>query len=79
MADNELIMEEGEEGCKPDTPNTPTATASTSAAATTLSTTNDGGDEDQHPWPYLEELFVYIGVKVTIKGSSYRMKCDKLV
>ena len=73
MAVNELIMvEEVEEGCKPDTPNTPAVTASTSAAATTSSATNDGGDEDQqHPWPYFKELFLYIGVK----ASSFRMKC----
>ena len=23
--------------------------------------TNDGGDEDQHPWPYLREMFSYVG------------------
>ena len=33
--------------------------------------TNDSGDEDQHPWPYLREMFSYVGVK----DSSYRMKC----
>ncbi|KAK9515925.1 hypothetical protein VZT92_026523 [Zoarces viviparus] len=33
--------------------------------------TNDGGDEDQHPWPYLRGMFSYVGVK----DSSYRMKC----
>lgn len=32
-----------------------------------------GGHEDDvtHPWPYLQEIFSYIGVK----DSSYRMKC----
>ncbi|XP_054475860.1 uncharacterized protein LOC129108175 isoform X2 [Anoplopoma fimbria] len=32
--------------------------------------TNHGGDEDQHLWPYLREMFSYVGVK----DSSYRMK-----
>uniref|UniRef100_A0A8P4KQJ3 BED-type domain-containing protein n=1 Tax=Dicentrarchus labrax TaxID=13489 RepID=A0A8P4KQJ3_DICLA len=35
-----------------------------------------GGDEDNednvtHPWPYLQEIFSYVGVK----DSSYRIKC----
>ena len=32
-----------------------------------------GGDdsEDTHPWPYLKEMFSYIGMK----DSSYRIKC----
>ena len=33
--------------------------------------TNDGSDEDQHPWSYLQAMFSYGGVK----DSSYRMKC----
>ena len=33
--------------------------------------TNDGGDEHQHPWPYLREMFSYVGVK----DSRYQMKC----
>lgn len=28
-------------------------------------------DEDEHPWPYLREMFSYAGTK----ESSYRMKC----
>jgi len=33
----------------------------------------DDSDEDNviHPWPYLKEMFLYIGSK----DSSYRMKC----
>ena len=34
-------------------------------------TKDDGGDEDEHAWPYLREMFSYVGVK----DSSYRMKC----
>ena len=32
-----------------------------------------GGDEDNvtHPWPYLQEIFSYVGVK----DNSYRIKC----
>ncbi|CAL8379354.1 unnamed protein product [Arctogadus glacialis] len=32
-----------------------------------------GDDEDNvaHPWPYLQEIFSYVGVK----DSSYRIKC----
>ena len=32
-----------------------------------------GGDEDNvtHPWPYLQEIFSYVGVK----DSFYRLKC----
>ena len=62
------------------------APAAGSAANVTTSVANDkhldysgefgelrGGDEDNvtHPWPYLQEIFSYVGVK----DSSYRMKC----
>ena len=54
--------------------------AADSAANVTTPVANDeeddevcGGDEYNvtHPWPYLQELFSYVGVK----DSSYRIKC----
>ncbi|XP_046698628.1 uncharacterized protein LOC124381234 [Silurus meridionalis] len=33
--------------------------------------TDRGDEEEDHPWPYLESMFAFVGVK----DNSYRMKC----
>ena len=38
-----------------------------------MEATPSTNDEDQHPWPYLKDMFKYVGVNDS--STSYRMKC----
>ena len=40
-------------------------------AATTASASKASSEEEEHPWPYLKQMFCCVG----IKDSSFKMKC----
>ena len=40
--------------------------------------TKDGGNEAEHPWPYLQEMFSYVGVKYSSYLWRPRHRFDRL-